>query len=66
MKKLMRISRINHVYKLMIKNPEFNARELMFNGNYYDQAHFIKDFKELTGETPKQFFRQNSALSKII
>lgn len=66
MKKLMRISRINQVFNLMIKNPEFNAGELMFQGNYYDQAHFIKDFKELTGETPKQFFHHSSDLCRII
>ena len=30
--------------------------ELSYEKNYFDQSHFIKDFKSLTGFTPKQFF----------
>ena len=55
MKKLMRISRVNYIFKNMLNDNRFDAQKLMFNGNYYDQPHFINDFKELTGEAPKQF-----------
>jgi AraC-like DNA-binding protein len=66
MKKLMRISRVNFIFSNMLNNPSFNAQKMMFDGNYYDQSHFIKDFKELTGETPKQFFKHNSHLCRIL
>lgn len=66
MKKLMRISRVNHIFINMLKDSSFNAQKMMFDGNYYDQSHFIKDFKELTGETPKQFFQHNSDLCRIL
>jgi AraC-like DNA-binding protein len=66
MKKLMRISRVNCIFNNMISDSSFNAQKMMFEGNYYDQPHFIKDFKELTGETPKQFFKHNTELCRII
>jgi AraC-like DNA-binding protein len=30
--------------------------ELGYASGYFDQAHFIKDFKQFTGETPEKFF----------
>lgn len=66
MKKLMRISRINYIFKNMLNEHCFNAQKMMFEGNYYDQSHFIKDFRELTGETPKKFFRDNTELCRIL
>jgi AraC-like DNA-binding protein len=66
MKKLMRISRINYIFKNMLAGKNFDAPKLMFDNNYYDQSHFIKDFKELTGEAPKQFFKNNTELCRIL
>lgn len=37
-----------------------DAAELGYLAGYYDQAHFIKDFKRFTGCTPEQFFRSRS------
>ena len=31
--------------------------EICYENNFFDQAHFIKDFKQFTGETPEQFKR---------
>jgi len=31
--------------------------QLAFDNGYYDQSHFIHDFKSLTGLTPKAFFK---------
>ena len=66
MKRLMRISRINYTFKHMLNDQNFNAQKLMFEGNYYDQSHFINDFKEITGETPKQFFQHNTELCRTL
>ncbi|MDZ7741240.1 MAG: helix-turn-helix domain-containing protein [Bacteroidota bacterium] len=66
MKRLMRISRVSHLFRNMLKDQRFNAQKMMFEGNYYDQSHFIKDFKELTGDTPKQFFQYNTELCRIL
>ncbi|WP_420155915.1 helix-turn-helix domain-containing protein [Siphonobacter sp.] len=37
-----------------------DAAELGYLAGYYDQAHFIKDFKRFSGYTPEQFFRARS------
>jgi AraC-like DNA-binding protein len=66
MKRLMRLSRINYIFQKMVNDKSFNAQKIMFDGNYYDQSHFIRDFKELTGETPRQFCKHNTELCRIL
>ncbi|MHA3787199.1 helix-turn-helix domain-containing protein [Flavobacterium hauense] len=52
-KKFSSIIRINSV----INNSSNNSfTELGYAAGYFDQSHFIKDFKTFTGETPEQFF----------
>ena len=66
MKKMIRIARVHTIFEGMLKEKQFNYKEIFFESNYYDQPHFIKDFKEITGKSPMQFFKQNSELLKII
>ncbi len=35
---------------------DLNLYQLAFDNGYYDQSHFIHDFKSLTGLAPKDFF----------
>jgi len=42
-----------------------NLTDLAYENGYYDQAHFIKDFKAFTGMSPKQFFKDNLKLSAL-
>ncbi|WPU97807.1 helix-turn-helix domain-containing protein [Mucilaginibacter sp. cycad4] len=34
--------------------------DLVYEMNYFDQSHFIKDFKRFTGKTPGEFFRNGA------
>jgi AraC-like DNA-binding protein len=37
-------------------NSKSSLTELSHEAGFYDQAHFIKEFKTFTGETPEKFF----------
>jgi AraC-like DNA-binding protein len=41
---------------LKSKNENISLTELAYESAYYDQSHFISDFRKMTGLTPKQFF----------
>lgn len=52
-KKYASIVRIRHIIN---SHPKGNLTQLGLEAGYFDQAHFIKDFKSFTGHTPEQFF----------
>lgn len=41
-------------------NSSSSLTELALEAGYYDQAHFIREFRKKTGFSPKQWFRRNS------
>jgi AraC-like DNA-binding protein len=51
---------------LLDENPQSLTR-IAYESQYYDQAHFIKDFKEFTGINPKDFYKDDElVLSSLI
>lgn len=64
-KALARIVRIDYLWKKIRDDNAMDYRELTFEGNYYDQSHFINDFKAIIGETPGYFFNRNLNTVKI-
>jgi hypothetical protein len=39
---------------------------MVFEGNYFDQSHFINDFKSIIGEkSPGDFFNRNLTVVKM-
>jgi len=56
-KKFASIVRFQNVIQQMKKkNENLSMSRLAFDNGYYDQSHFIHDFKSLTGLAPKAFF----------
>ncbi|GAB2840522.1 helix-turn-helix domain-containing protein [Ferruginibacter profundus] len=53
-KKFAAIVRLKHSIKNY--NPQNSLTSLGYEAGFYDQAHFIKEFKNFTGETPRVFF----------
>jgi AraC-like DNA-binding protein len=54
-KKFVSIVRFQNVIKLNSKDKRTLSQIALDNG-YYDQAHFIHDFRSFTGLTPKAYF----------
>lgn len=64
-KQLAKIIRLQHTLKSLEQNQFNNLASLAVENGYFDQAHFIKDFKEFTGMTPKQFYADSLKMSSL-
>jgi len=49
--------RFQRALKLAKNNPQLSLTEVAYQMGYYDQANFIKVFREFTGEAPKAFLK---------
>ncbi|MFD2824139.1 DUF6597 domain-containing transcriptional factor [Lacinutrix iliipiscaria] len=56
-KLFIRTIRINTVIEQMKINKHQSLTQLALEHNYYDQSHFIKDFKQFTGLNPSKFLK---------
>lgn len=54
-KQFSRIIRLQHCLKIHRQQPWLSLTELAYCAGYYDQAHFIREFTQLAGMTPKQY-----------
>jgi AraC-like DNA-binding protein len=64
-KQLAKIIRLQHTLKNLEQKQFNNLASLAVENGYFDQAHFIKDFKEFTGITPKQFYADSLKMSSL-
>ena len=64
-KQLSKTIRLQATLKMLLNNKFTSLTALAYEREYYDQAHFIKDFKELTGFTPKIFYGNNLKMSSL-
>jgi AraC-like DNA-binding protein len=54
-KQFSNIVRLKHVIEGY--QPALSLTDTALAAGYFDQAHFIKEFKSFTGQTPKDFFQ---------
>ena len=64
-KQLSKIIRLQSTLKMLVNKEFTSLTSVAYDGDYYDQAHFIKDFKEFTGVSPKNFYANNLKLSTL-
>ena len=55
-KQFAKVIRLQATLKLLLQKNPGSLTNIAYESNYYDQAHFIKDFKEFTGVSPKDFY----------
>jgi AraC-like DNA-binding protein len=64
-KQLSKTIRLQATLKVLLNKKIINLTDVAYENEYYDQAHFIKDFKEFTGLTPKEFYGDDLKMSLI-
>ena len=57
-KEFLKIVRLQYVFHHHKHHRHESLTELAYSCGYYDQAHFVNDFKTLTGYTPRQCFAE--------
>ena len=58
-KTFARISRFLNICRHLEEHQGKTLTELSYQCGYFDQAHFIKEFRQFSGFTPKEFFARN-------
>lgn len=64
-KQYARIARFQHILSLAEQKRYNSLTDLAYAGDFYDQAHFIRDFRAFTGFSPKQYFAEHLPLVKF-
>ncbi|WP_434036275.1 AraC family transcriptional regulator [Formosa sp. 4Alg 33] len=65
-KQLGKVIRLQTALKMLLNQKSKNLTDIAYESKYFDQAHFIKDFREFVGINPKEFINhENLALSAV-
>ena len=56
-KQYLRLTRVNEVFRLLNDNQMLDLTSIAYQCGYFDQAHFINDFKKITGYNPSIFIK---------
>ena len=59
-----RIVRFNYIFQL-IKSEKRSWIQIALESGYFDQSHFIKNFKEFTGEEPSNYGFDDKTLANF-
>ncbi len=62
-KQLSKMIRLQSTLRALRSKTFPDLTTLALESGYFDQAHFIKDFREFTGISPKQFYANSMLLS---
>ena len=62
-KQYLKIIRFQYALFQRQLNENLDMIDLSYKSGYFDQSHFINDFKSLCGLTPKQYFTENEVCS---
>lgn len=60
----VRIIRFNYIFQL-IKSKNNSWAEIVYQSGYYDQSHFIHNFKAFTGEDPSAYFFEQENMANF-
>ena len=61
-----RIRRISYLMNLIAGKKAVDWQHILYQCEFYDQSHFIKDFIQFTGRSPQQYLAENNELANYI
>mgnify|MGYP003521786653 FL=1 len=65
-KQLSKAIRLQTTLNLLLNKKSETLTDIAYESDYFDQNHFIKDFKDLVGITPKEFLNnENMTLTAL-
>lgn len=64
-KQLSKTIRLQATLKALLSAEKSKLTEIAYENEYSDQSHFIKEFKEFTGYSPKEFYGEQLQMSVI-
>lgn len=64
-KSFNKIKRFQHSLKLISEN-EYPFTSIAYDSGYFDQSHFIRDFKAFTGITPTAYLENQSPINQLL
>jgi AraC-like DNA-binding protein len=65
-KQLGKVIRLQAALKMMLNQKNESLTQIAYDNEYYDLAHFNRDFKEFTGINPKDFLENDKMLLSSI
>ena len=65
-KPLSQTIRISNILEEIYRSGKHDWIDILVKYGYFDQAHFIKDFKKVTGKTPNQYYLMDKSLTSIL
>jgi AraC-like DNA-binding protein len=64
-KSLCNITRFQTIYQAILQHPQSILQNRSYYDLYYDQSHFIREFKRFTGTSPSRFETRISEFGRL-
>jgi AraC-like DNA-binding protein len=65
-KHVARIARVHHALELITTHPSFTGADIAAHCGYSDQAHLVRECRELTGATPSRLTATETTLATLM
>jgi len=59
------LNRFQNTLNQLLDNDYSKLSDIAYGNNYFDQMHFIRDFKRFAGNTPNSFIHQNNSMLHV-